>query len=65
MLIKTVIVSAEYGKEGNMPQSGILNSNLKMCSILHHSKIYAFESVIFKLQRMRMNESMLRKLYIS
>lgn len=53
MLIKNVIVSAEYGKEGKMPQSGILKSNPKMCSILHHSKMYAFESVIFKLQRMR------------
>lgn len=53
MLVRTVILSAEYGKEGNMPQSDILNGNIKMCSILHHSKMYAFVSAIFKLQRMR------------
>lgn len=50
MLIKTVIVSAEYGKEEKMLPSDILNSNLKMCSIPDHSKMYAFGSVIFKLQ---------------
>lgn len=48
--IKPIIVSTEYGKEGNMPQSDILNSTLKMYIILHHSKIFPFGSVIFKFQ---------------
>lgn len=51
--IKSVIVSTEYGKEGNMPQSDILNSNLKMCSILHHSIMYPFGSGIFQFQGRR------------
>lgn len=52
--IKSVIVSMDYGKEGNMPQSDILNNNLKMRSILHHSKMYPFESGIFKFQGRRL-----------
>lgn len=37
-----------------MPHLDILDSKLKMCSILHRSKMYPFESGVFKFQGRRL-----------